>query len=470
MKLLSTTRPAGRAAGLFSRLPPLIFSLLLLSLAWHLKHPLMFWLRQVETPLLLTVAVAGLIWRGGFPGRLLVALLLAIIIVTLYRESEYRMQREAVLSGGESMRAVGRHFIVGYTDFNEVRTLAAHGLIGGIYLAKRNLRGRTLAEVAGDIAELQAIRQRAGLPPLLVAGDQEGGPVSHLSPLLEAMPPLASLVGYSDQTWHARRYGTRQGQGLSALGVNLNFGPVVDLRPSEADNPHDRLTRISARAIAADPATVGTVAAGYIDGLSERGVRATLKHFPGLGRVRQDTHLRSARLDESPAALAADWQPFRQLASHPGAAIMLGHVTLAAIDPIRAASHSAAVVGGLLRTEWDYDGVLITDDLNMGAVYDLGIGRVASEALAAGVDLVLVSYDPRQVYRAVYAAAQALERGEIPLSRLQQSKRRLADFIPRAESRTELRTNVKIAASVSIRSPDAPADSRLAARKPAHAG
>ncbi|UCV29469.1 glycoside hydrolase family 3 N-terminal domain-containing protein [Ferribacterium limneticum] len=474
MKLSLSTRPAGRAAGLFIfpflRLLPLLFSLLLLGLAWHLKHPLMLWLRHVETPLLLALAMAGLVWRGGFPGRLLVVLLLAVIIVTLLREGEYQLQRAAVLSGGDSMQAVGGHFIVGYTDFAEVKTLAARGLIGGIYLAKRNLRGRTLAEVAADIAELQAIRQRAGLPPLIVAGDQEGGPVSHLSPLLEAMPPLASLVGAGDQRWRAHRYGAQQGQGLSALGVNLNFGPVVDLRPPGTDNPHDRLTRLSARAIADDPATVGTVAAGYIDGLSERGVRATLKHFPGLGRVRQDTHLRPARLDEPPAALATDWQPFRQLASHPGAAIMLGHVTLAAIDPQRAASHSAAVVDGLLRSEWDYDGVLITDDLNMGAVYDLGVGRVASEALAAGIDLVLVSYDPRQVYRAVYAAAQALERGEIPLQRLQQSERRLADFIPPAETRADFRTNVKIAAPVSFQSPDAPADSRLAARKPAHAG
>ena len=127
---------------------------LLLWPAWHLKHPLLFAFRHVETPLLLALAMAGLVWRGGFPGRLLVVLLLAVIVVTLFREGEYQMQRAAVLSGGASMQAVGGHFIVGYTDFNEVKTLAARGLIGGIYLAKRNLRGRTLAEVAGDIAAL----------------------------------------------------------------------------------------------------------------------------------------------------------------------------------------------------------------------------------------------------------------------------------------------------------------------------
>ena len=460
----------GQLAGAAARLFPLLLPLLLLGLAWHLKHPLMFWLGNWETPLLLALALGGLIWRRAFPGRWPVILLLAVIAVTLGREGEYHYQRTAVLAGGDSMQAVGGHFIVGFTDFAELQPLAAGGLIGGIYLAKRNLRGRTLAEVAADIAALQAIRRRAELPPLIVAGDQEGGPVSHLSPLLDAMPPLASVLGRDDPTARARRYGAQQGCGLAALGVNLNFGPVVDLRPAGRDNPHDRLTRISARAIAADPATVGAVAAGYIDGLGEHGVRATLKHFPGLGRVRHDTHLRAARLDDSPAALTADWQPFRQLAGHPGTAIMLGHVTLAALDPQRAASHSPAVIDGLLRADWDYDGVLITDDLNMGAVYDLGIGQVAAEALAAGVDLVLVSYDPRQVYRALYGAARALERGEIADSRLRHSTRRLAEFIAPTDTGAEFGTNAKIAAPVSFRCPDAPADSRFAAGKPPDAG
>jgi len=458
------------AARFLRRYWPRLVPVLLLTLAWHLKHPLLYGLRHIETPLLLCLAIGGLVWRRHWPGRLPIILLLAVLAVTLGREGEYRYQRAVVLAGGAPMQAVGRHFIVGYSDFAEVRQLAANGLIGGIYLARRNLRGRTLDAVAAEIAELQAVRQRAELPPLIVAGDQEGGPVSHLSPLLEALPPLASLVGASAPAACARRYGRRQGQGLASLGVNLNFGPVVDLRPAGADQPHDRLTRLAARAIAADPATVGTVAAGYITGLGEQGIRATLKHFPGLGRVEQDTHLRAGRLDQMPAELAGDWQPFRQLAGQPGAAMMLGHVRLTAIDPQRAASHSAAVVDGLLRGAWDYDGVLITDDLNMGAVHDLGIGQVAAEALAAGVDLVLVSYDPRQVYRAIYGAAQALADGRIVASRLRHSEQRLADFMPAGESRAAASSNAKIAAPVSFRCPDAPADSRLAARKPPDAG
>lgn len=445
-----------RAAAAAARVTGWLVPPLLLIHAWHLKHPLLFWLRDWESGLLIGAALLGLFWRRHLPRRM-AWVLVAVLAVTLWREAEYRAQRDAVLDAGEAMQAVGRHFIVGYTDFEEVKLLAARGLIGGIYLARRNLRGRELAEVAAEIEALQATRRRAELPPLIVAGDQEGGPVSHLSPLLEAMPPLASIAGRGGDA--AYRYGLQQAAGLAALGVNLNFGPVVDLRPPGADNPHDRLTRLSARAISNDPGTVTSVAGRYISGLNEGGVRATIKHFPGLARVRADTHLFAARLDDTPNELAADWQPFRSLAHHPGTAMMLGHVTLTAIDPERAASHSATVVDGLLRGDWGYEGVLVTDDLDMGAVFDLGIGRVAAEALAAGVDLVLVSYDPRQVYRAIHGAALALQRGEIGRPRLAQSARRLDNFQNQPLPAFSRLSNAKLIESRPARREESPAAS-----------
>lgn len=417
--------PRGQG-GRVGRMLAIALPALLLLPAWHLKHPLLFALRHIETPVLLGLPLLAWVYRRHLPG-LARLLFVAVFAVTATREMEFRQTREAVLAADSAMQAVGAHVVVGYTDLDELRPLAAKGLIGGIYLARRNIRGRDFAAVADEIAELQAIRRRAELPPLIVAADQEGGSVSHLSPLLEALPPLAELVASSDPAAAARAYGERQGRGLAGLGVNLNFGPVVDLRPANAPWP-DPLSNIAARAIASDPQRVADIAGAYLDGLNAVGVRGTLKHFPGLGQVRTDTHLRPARLAASPDDLAADWQPFRQLAGHPGAAIMLGHVTLTALDAEHAASHSPAIVDGLLRQTWSYDGLLITDDLNMGAVYRKGIGRVAGEALAAGVDLVLVSYDPRQVYRALAGAAEALSEHRIAPARLAESARRLAAF------------------------------------------
>ena len=446
--------------------------------AWHLKHPLLHFWRPWETPLLIASGMGGsLFWLGrkgreqGLPGRRLLALaLLGVAAITIFREIEFMTLRAGVMNDEAALRRLGAHFIVGVDDFDSVEPLAERGLIGGIYLTRRNARQTTPAALAMRINRLQALRARAGLPPLIVAADQEGGQVAHLSPLLPRQAPLSSLLAGPPEALRerARHYGQTQSSGLSSIGVNLNFGPVVDLRPANAV-PGDRLTNIAVRAIAADPGTVSEVAEAYIDGLKSGGVRATLKHFPGLGRVRRDTHLNPAHLRETPAELAADWAPFRRIAGTPGTAIMLGHVTLDAVDARHAASHSSAVVQGILRENWGYDGILITDDLNMGAVYRHGIGRVAGEALAAGVDLILVSYDPDQFYRALQGAALAWKKGEIPNARLLASERRLTDFAVRQPSSAPEAPdgNVKIVFPEPAPPQNAPVDSRPAAGQPA---
>lgn len=417
--------PARRLPGA-ATLAANLWPLALLPSAWYFQHPLLFSLRHLEGTLLLALPLLGLFFWRHLPGLARV-LLLGIALLFGWQAVDYQWQRQAVLAAGPAMRAVGGHFIVGYTDIDEVRELAAKGLIGGIYVGRRNVRGRSLADVHAEIAGLQAVRAQAGLPPLIVAADQEGGRVNHLSPLLERLPPLGDVTEEPDPGRAAQAYGARQGQALAGLGVNLNFGPVVDLRPVNRPGG-DIFSDIPARAIGSDPEGVAEVAAGYLDGLAASGVRGTLKHFPGLGRVDRDTHLHPARLSETPAELATDWLPFRTLAGHAGSALMLGHVTLEALDPYHAASHSSAIVR-LLRNDWGYDGVLVTDDLNMGAVYDLGIGKVAAEALAAGVDLILVSYDPRQVYRAIYSAATALTDGRLTAVQLATSGQRLNNFL-----------------------------------------
>src|SRR5205814_1852365 len=140
-----------------------------------------------------------------------------------------------------------------------------------------------------------------------------------------------------------RHYATTQGQELADLGVNLNFAPVVDLNYGFMD-PSDRHTRIYQRAISPDSSVVTEVAGHYCSALQETGVRCTLKHFPGLGRVREDTHHQSADLSAPLSELvAADWVPFRALMSHVNALTMLGHARLVALDPERPASFSAPV-------------------------------------------------------------------------------------------------------------------------------
>lgn len=426
--------------------------LALLSVAWNLKHPLLYGWRACETAFLLAVAVLGgsatrfcrLSGRcSASRRRALGCGMLALATLTVGRELEFQFDRQRVLAGGREMQAVGRHFIVGFRTLEEVEALAVGGLIGGLYLTRRNLWAGNVATLAAGIARLQHLRRAAGLPPLIVAADQEGGAVAHLSPWLERLPALSSLVHEASSATlavRARRYGERQGRALAALGVNLNLAPVVDLRPAQPDSAVDFLTRIGDRAIDDDPVVVSEVARAYVEGLAGAGVGATLKHFPGLARVRADTHWRRATLVASIDELRSDWQPFRNVGTSTCAAIMLGHVVLPMVDSEHAVSHSRDVVQTILRQQWNYQGVLITDDLNMGAVYNQGIGRVAAQSLAAGVDLVLVSYDPDQYFRAITRAAQALASGEIDPAMLQASSRRLQQFGPGSPCRASLFT------------------------------
>lgn len=355
--------------------------------------------------------------RRGLFGKLLVlvwclppiAVAAAVAIMQLHTWRTLHADGQAALD-------LGRRFVVGYLSYDDVAPLVSKGLVGGIYISHRNVRDRTAEALRQEIADLQDLRRAAKLPPLIVAADQEGGIVSHMSPPLTALPALATLAALpaDERLKQAQAYGHIHGLELASLGVTLNLAPVIDLKPSWSRNPFDFHSLINRRAISADPALTADIAAAYLRGLEAAGVGGTVKHFPGLGRVRSDTHHFRASLATPVAELeASDWIPFRTTLSQSGAALMVGHVAVAAIDPARAASHSAAVIGGLIRGQWGYDGLIITDDLVMGPIYQYGVCPAVVEGLNAGVDLLLVAYDGQQFFRIYDCALQAAARGRI---------------------------------------------------------
>ena len=142
-------------------------------------------------------------------------------------------------------------------------------------------------------------------------------------------------------------------------------------------------------------------------GLEASGVGATVKHFPGMGRVQADTHHFRASLDTPlPELEASDWIPFREMLTRSNAVLMVGHVAVTAIDSKRPASHAKGVIDGLIRKKWGFQGLIVTDDLVMGAIYQHGVCTAVVEALNAGVDLLLVAYDGMQYYRMFDCALQ----------------------------------------------------------------
>ncbi|MDH2382296.1 glycoside hydrolase family 3 N-terminal domain-containing protein [Bradyrhizobium sp. CER78] len=401
------------------------------------NDPYLVPLRGTGNLLLVTASIAVvfmLVRRAGWrrrswAGRLLVVLWCLPPLAVLAAHGVFEVRRHRVLQTDPVLaRSLGQHFVVGYRSFDEVAPLVEKGFIAGIYVTRRNVAGRTADALKAEIAALQARRRAAGLPPLMVATDQEGGIVSHLAPPLTRLPALASLAELAphEQRTKAEEFGRIHGRELASLGINLNFAPVLDLRPDAKQNQLDFNTLTNQRAISDDPAKVSAIAGAYVHGLESAGVGATVKHFPGLGRVRADTHHFSADLDTPVGELeATDWRPFRDVLSTSGARLMVGHVAVSALDPGRPASHSKAVVDGLIRKTWNYQGIVMTDDLVMGAIYQHDVCIAAVEALNAGVDLLLVAYDGLQFYRLFACATDAAARGGLDTTMLHDSETRL---------------------------------------------
>lgn len=393
----------------------------------------------VASVMIVVVLLRGGRWRT-FGGKALVMFWCLPPVLMSAAHLTFELRKHDVLGTGVAeARQLGPHFMVGYSSFPEVARLAELGLIGGVYVTRRNIRGRTVEALRAEIASLQDIRRAAGLPPLRIAADQEGGIVGHLSPPLTKLPALATLAGLApdDQQAKAEEFGRIHGRELAGLGVNLNLAPVLDLKPPARRNRLDFHTLIGQRAIASDPAVVSTIARAYVRGLEESGVGATLKHFPGIGRVRSDTHHFSARLDTPvPELEATDWLPFRQVLSHSRSALMVGHVTLTAVDPNRAASHSKRVVEGIVRERWGYQGVVMTDDLVMGAIYQNDVCKAVVEAINAGVDVLLVAYDGVQFYRVFACALEGSRQGKLDAAMLRASAARLEKGLPAAQAQT----------------------------------
>jgi beta-N-acetylhexosaminidase len=397
----------------------------LLAVGANLRNPYLLSVRAhgpVAVTALAALALLVLWLRPLHRRRLAHGVLLALwVAAPLWAGADrlaFEAARQRVLArNDEAARTLGRHFVVGYSQADAVMALAARGLIGGVFVSRVNAAGRSADALRAEIAALQQARAAAGLPALIVAADQEGGIVSRLSPPLTALPPLATLATLppAQRAAAVAAYGARQGRELAALGVTLNLAPVVDLQPDRPTGALDLHSLIGQRAIGRDPVLVAEIALGYSRALNAAGVRPTLKHFPGLGRIAADTHHFAAGLAATSGELEhTDWLPFRRVLAETDAVLMLGHVTVTAIDPDRPASRSRRVVE-LLRKGWGYDGPLITDDMTMAPVYRSGLCDAAIEALNAGIDLLLLSYDAEQYYPTMACALDALRDGRLIL-------------------------------------------------------
>jgi beta-N-acetylhexosaminidase len=290
----------------------------------------------------------------------------------------------------------------------------------------RGANVRSPRQLRSLTSELQAVARGApgaGEPPLLIATDQEGG---QLLALGDGWTPFAApmAIGATGDAELAERVGRAIGRELRAVGVNVNYAPVLDV----AVNPSNPALGI--RSFGDDPASVARLAAAWIRGLQSQGVAATGKHFPGKGDGSVDTHHALDVIDHSRAELeAVELAPFRAATEAGVRIVMSGHFAVPALTGSRGlpSTLSRAVMTGVLRGELGFEGVSITDALDMGALpQDAAQAIDVVTALAAGVDLLLSTMDRRARLRIELALGRAATVGLLDDALLRPGAARLA--------------------------------------------
>jgi beta-N-acetylhexosaminidase len=302
----------------------------------------------------------------------------------------------------------------GLTPPDWIRRQVADGL-GGVLLFAHN--------IAGDDQVAEATEAlRAERPDLLVAIDEEGGDVTRLDAATGSTTPGNLALGYADDTTLTEQVACSIGVRLARAGVNFNLAPDADVN-ANPDNPI-----IGVRAFGADPARVARHTAAYVRGMQAAGVAACAKHFPGHGDTTVDSHLALPVLDVPLEYLrAVDLVPFAAAVQAGIRAMMTAHITFRALDD-RPATLSPVVLG-LLRHELGFDGVIVSDALEMRAIAGgVGIAAGAVQALAAGCDLLCVGADDhRETLDDIRAAVTgAVIAGELPEERLVEAAGRVA--------------------------------------------
>lgn len=315
---------------------------------------------------------------------------------------------------------IGQMFIAGFPSpevDDQARELVKNYYVGNFVFFGRNLPcAEQACSLCGELSRL--VYAQTGLAPLL-AVDQEGGAVSRIREGAALFPGSMALA--ASRTENVYQVGKNCAAVLHAIGINTNFAPVLDVN-LEAQNPI-----IGARAFSDDPRRVSQLGIGMMTGLKDGGMISAVKHYPGHGNVKSDSHLGVPR-NETPSGRLekTEWLPFQNAFRAGAEALMTAHVCYTDVDDAFPATLSAKVMTELLRRRQHFRGLAITDCLEMDAVRKTyGIGEGAVLAVEAGCDLLTFSHTYEAVEEAALALYSAVESGRLSKERIEASYQRI---------------------------------------------
>jgi len=271
----------------------------------------------------------------------------------------------------------------GQTFNDDLRRLIGDLAVGGLILFSPNIADPV--QLQRLCADCQDFAARCGLPPLIIAVDQEGGVVARLkAPHFTEFAGNPAMRDVAD----ARAFARTTARELSAAGINMDMAPVMDVAPEDFSGI------MADRVFGCRPDHVAQMGTALIETLQTDGVMAVAKHFPGIGRTSLDSHLDLPTFGEELTAMeAVDLPPFRAAIDQRVAGIMLSHILYSRVDPQWPASLSPVIARDLLRNRMGYQGVTLTDDLDMGAIVrHFDIGTVIRQVVAAEVDIALICH------------------------------------------------------------------------------
>ena len=259
------------------------------------------------------------------------------------------------------------------------------------------------------------------LGPPLIAIDQEGGSVARLGPPFTQFPDARVLAQSENPESRLSDYARICASELKSIGVNYNLAPVLDV--CEAGKEYF----MEKRSLGSDPEEVSRLGIHVLREMQARGIATSAKHFPGLGEAVVDPHFKLPYVTKSEFDLRSqDILPFQHAVAAGVASIMTSHTIYNYLDPENLATLSKIILMDLLRNEMGYDGVVITDDLEMGAIEKEGdLGQAALQAFAAGADLLLICHSHEKVIDALEKTGRAIEKSSDLQARLQESIRRV---------------------------------------------
>lgn len=315
----------------------------------------------------------------------------------------------------------GQRLMIGFDGmrFNEdlkyfIQTLK----VGGIILFARNIEGPVqLRKLCHDA---QACAADCGQPPLIIAIDQEGGVVARLKAPFTEFPGNPTMTGEDD----AREFARVTALELNSVGINMDMAPVMDIAFEGIESI------MASRAFGSDPAWVSRLGRVVIEGLQRGRIMAVAKHFPGIGRTVLDSHLDLPVLPAAPNLLeTSDLIPFQAAIDCRVSGIMLSHILYPEIDPTWPASLSPRIARDMLRGKMGYEGAVMTDDMDMGAIKGrFEIPAIVRQVVAADIDLMLICHPGPDIRSAHEELVLALRGSEDGMARGVVSVRRLMDL------------------------------------------